>query len=368
MQWGWRGTPGFDDPWPFANARNFKIRNLLSMDGSLDVEFLNCFKLALSLAIIRTKPQNISAKSYTEELSEKLKKKLDSHRDQVVELKQQLLKSRQELLVLKHKEARDNTLKENTFQDISTQRDEIDILTPPPSSEEKDQDGGTIMELQKHVEFMKSVTFLMNHSKAEENREEQVVPETVSRAISIITMESRKCLIDLPSKVVLSCIRAINELLDVESTEKSSRMRDSVLLLVRDLSQQVIECKSEMASMQSELSHYIVLLGYGSASRDGILVELASCLLGVSSKLRDVSQGRCSIRAVLHEYNNSVHIFSAIERILQKTLPQQECPATVQARLMEMLDDSVMHISHCFPLFARYAWKVQGLLCHLSVT
>lgn len=65
-----------------------------------------------------------------------------------------------------------------------------------------------------------------------------------------------------------------------------------------------------------------------------------------------------------HTYENIYHVMWCLERVLGEEINSgsKVIGASVLVHIDRLLDDSLLHISGEFPLFAQYVWHIGGLL------
>ena len=69
--------------------------------SSMDAAFIKRIKIAVATAIIRHKPPDVNAKEYAENLARRLRKKEENWKTRVMKLEDELLRTRQELTMVK---------------------------------------------------------------------------------------------------------------------------------------------------------------------------------------------------------------------------------------------------------------------------
>ncbi|XP_031553054.1 meiosis-specific protein MEI4-like [Actinia tenebrosa] len=300
-----------------------------------DVEYLRYFKVALAIAIIRQKSENLTAKQYTEKLFAILREKEQNSNQKVQHLQSELFQTKQTLIQSQSLVSRVEVDAHNEPDETKPNTDdEVDnILLTPPASSEDNKTNKESSHLLRNAQFLKSVSFMCKKPyklfSVFAGDDVIVVKETLLQIIKMLTQDSGSKIMALPQNILQACADGIIDILECPGLKNyQSELKVPTLILVEHLIQMIMKVNVNTHQLKDKISKILVIFGCTPSLRNEILTKLATSILDVSSKLRQITQGRCSIRTFASEYHSIYHVLWAIETILTRTLSIVPRPGT----------------------------------------
>ena len=113
---------------------------------------------------------------------------------------------------------------------------------------------------------------------------------------------------------------------------------------------------------QRRICHVIVTLLRHSSLRAKGAAMVARRLHEFSDLLRCVKTQSVSLQP--HAFENVYHVVWCLEKVISEEINSGTKVITdsVVENIGRLLDDTLLHISDTFPLFAQYVWHIGGLL------
>lgn len=344
------------------------------MNGTTrETYYSDILKIALAFAVIRTKPEHMTAKVYSQLIASKLIKDEIKWRSKAKTLEEELLLVKEELFQVKlslHNLPQTTT--EETYtsipvQDVTSEVESssMECLTPPCSSESNSTEKHTKSQ-NRHIEFLKSIVALRDAPETAEMLANSdmcaSITSTVLQAVSVLRDSvNDQCFIE--THIPECCVDALLGVLDMEIPNTgSSKVTKKVLEYVEGMIQATMNHKVDENDVpQEKYSKLLVRLACHEKTTELVLSKLINVLKDFSKTLRVVSQEPTKLGDNLGKYKNIYHILCSIENILTQRL-EYGLTEAVSISLMESLEDSVLHLSKTFPLFTHWVWRIGGLL------
>ncbi|XP_023400067.2 meiosis-specific protein MEI4 [Loxodonta africana] len=373
----------------------------------MDVQawYLRTSKLALALAIIRSKPADKSSREYTEHLARvvsgqesKWKSKVEALEAEVLQLRQKLLNSicsgsfkngnLASQLQTQEPRSSENTsvLLEDSGCDLSNEQQtepsetsqhfmESCSLTPFPPLPIMKRHCGTLQNpLSSHMQFLQHLLELKN------------VTESDSLKTGLSQFENDY------SAVSDSVFQLLDGLITFYSNPQipfSSFWTEAVCMLARlfsdyNLSNHILKkCSKKLEEFEKTLlqvilrnnhinrfqvQHYIsqslVTLGSCSLLRKSIVSLLLSEVNSFAGDLEAITQVQASYDVI--RYENIFFLFWVLEQLLQKETEEGNTSSIRHddqeiKKFLQKHDQTIFHLSDTFPLFTFYLWRL-GIL------
>ncbi|XP_068923044.1 meiosis-specific protein MEI4 [Petaurus breviceps papuanus] len=373
--------------------------------------YLKTSKLALALAIIRSKPPDRNSREYTEHLAKMLSGQDGEWRSKVEALETEVLQLRQKLLLSqicprpyvkngntavplssKDSESPENILSqlEDSGCDVSSEnRTDLSELSQNvedsfPSSSEisvyqlpilKSHCAFQEKTLSSHLQFLQHVLELKNltesgNLKTDLNKFESdcsTVSDSVFRLLDgLITFYSDP---KLPfSNFLTEAVCILTRLID--DCNLSNHILKKCFKKLEEFEKTLVQVILKNGSINRfQVQHYIsnslVVLGKCSFLRKSIISLLLSQVNNFTDELKNMNQVQAGYDVTCYE--NMFSIFWVLEQLLQDGTEDNIMPSIFPAgqetkKFLEQLDQTILHLSDEFPLFTLYIWRVGVLL------
>ncbi|XP_006772268.1 PREDICTED: meiosis-specific protein MEI4-like [Myotis davidii] len=372
-----------------ASRRSSPFRRRTEARTDNQVWYLRTAKLALALAIIRSKPADRSSREYTEHLARVVSGQESEWRSRVETLEAEVLQLRQKLLLSRicsgsfqsgdspsQLQAQEPGSSENTLTGLEDSGCDLsNEQRTEPSEVSQDFCATSKNPLSSHVQFLQHLLQLKNWT------------ESGSLKTDLSHLESTS------STVSDSVFQLLEGLITFYRDPKfplSSFWTEAVATLARllsdcSLSSHILKtCSKKLEEFEKTLLHIIlrsnhinrfqvqhcvskslVTLGSCSLLRKSIISLLLSEVNSFIDDLDTINQVQASYDA--SRYENTFSLFWVLEQLLQK---ENEEGSTLSLghddqeikKFLQKHDDAVLQLSDTFPLFTFYLWRLGILL------
>ncbi|XP_017340587.1 meiosis-specific protein MEI4 isoform X1 [Ictalurus punctatus] len=357
-------------------------------------------KLGVALAVIKSKPAGKSAREHAEYLAAKLKQQEENWKSKAEDLKEEVLRLKQDLLLTKllskqrngaetaqgddvvklfSQDLTEAQLSENDSgcdtQTLSLTPDPADAVlssTVPPysirpghSSFHRDT---RECALSKHMRFLQNLSALRGSGRnTQMDRGDAVMEDTALSMIKSVVEAHREAgagrLGDVSqldrflqaSRLVAQALEKV--LCKQDVYEKAEEMLEQLLELLLNNSQ------LNKFAVQNNLTECLICLGGASVLGSALLKLGLSRIIGLAEHLwsacQEVPEGQQPQQVDWVRYENSFYLFWTLEQLIQA----RSCQARNELHhLQAQLEKDVLPLSDEFPLFALYMWRIEGLL------
>ncbi|XP_074093454.1 meiosis-specific protein MEI4 [Macrotis lagotis] len=373
--------------------------------------YLKTSKLALALAIIRSKPPDRSSREHTKHLAKMLSGQDGEWRSKVEALETEVLQLRQKLL-LSQICLRPYVKNGSTTIPLTSKEPEIhqciysqledsgcDVLsdnrTDPSELSQNVEESFTLSPeisinqmpivkshcilqekaLSSHLQFLQHVLELKNLTEAgslktDLNKFESdysTVSDSVSRLLDgLITFYSDPKL--LFSNILTEGVCTLTRLID--DCNLSNHILKKCFKKLEEFEKTLVQIILRNSSINRfQVQHYIsnslVVLGKCSYLRKSVLSLLLSEVNNSIDQLRNMHQVQVGYDVT--RYENIFSLFWVLEQLLQDRPEDNIMPSIGSAeqetkKFLEHFDQIILHLSDEFPLFTLYVWRVGVLL------
>ncbi|XP_036625332.1 meiosis-specific protein MEI4 [Trichosurus vulpecula] len=372
--------------------------------------YLKTSKLALALAIIRSKPPDRNSREYTEHLAKMLSRQDGEWRSKVEALETEVLQLRQKLLLSQicRRSYKSGTVaaplsskESESPENISSQLEDsgCDVLSenrtdPSELSQNVEESSTSSSEisvyqlpivkshcafqektLSSHLQFLQHVLELKNLTesgslKTDLNKIESdcsTVSDSVFRLLDgLITFYSDP---KLPfSNFLTEAVCVLTRLID--DCNLSNHILKKCFKKLEEFEKTLVQVILRNSSINRfQVQHYIsnslVVLGKCSFLRKPVISLLLSQVNNFTDELRNMHQVQAGYDVT--RYENIFSLFWVLEQLLQDGTEDNIMPSIGPAeqetkKFLEQLDATVLHLSDDFPLFTLYLWRVGVLL------
>ncbi|XP_063082998.1 meiosis-specific protein MEI4 [Cavia porcellus] len=370
---------------------------------------LRASKLALALAIIRSKPADKSSREYTEHLATLVSKQDSNCRSKVEALEAEVLQLRQEVLLnricsglfksgkLTSQEVKssENTLNpmEDSGYDLSSEW-ETDLselsqhfvescsLPPfPPLPLVKKAQATPESSLSSHMKFLQHLLTLKNLTESgslvltdltHSETDSSTVSDSVSRMLDGLITFYRNPKLPFSkfwTEAVDTLARVIN---DSNLSNHILKTCSKKLEEFQNTLLQILIGRSHINRFQEQryVSHNLVTLGSCSLLRKSIISLLLSEINCFVDDLRAIDQVQASYDVT--RYENVFSLLWVLEQLLLKENKEEHTSGTglddqEVKKYLQKLDEAIFQLSDTFPLFTFYLWRL-GLLLNSTET
>ena len=114
-----------------------------------------------------------------------------------------------------------------------------------------------------------------------------------------------------------------------------------------------------------QICAFITILARAATIRRDVLLELFKSIVDVSRMLANASRGLVQFEP--HKLENICHVFGCVEKILtsEQTVHSLSTNTPLLEELHSLANQSLLHISEHYPLFAYYVWHIGGIVDEL---
>ncbi|KAM6915628.1 meiosis-specific protein MEI4 [Xenentodon cancila] len=370
-------------------------------------------RLALAVAVIKNKPPSMSGREYAEALASELKRQEGGWREKVQELQQEVLRLRQEKLIIRVTkgstqaadiEDRMDNLSQDLFSpgslvssaelqpdsdsetpDLLLQEPHLAALpplpppTPPqlllPPSHHADAHRVTMFP---HVQFLQSLCALHRAEGSSRGLEalwfspdgdlSSVFADTVFQLLDSVVAACRDPPALGPPDLMLQACQVAAGALDLFCSQRlpSVEFRSRVEAPLTELTQMLLHSHQPgRLRAAEELTEYLMVLGSSSVAESFLIRHVLSEINAVADQLWQASQESSGLdRFPVDCYQNSCHLFMVLEKLLQKSKAagSRAEPGSEQMSFLSQLEGRLSVLSQEFPLFSIYMWKIGGIL------
>ncbi|XP_064343194.1 meiosis-specific protein MEI4 [Camelus dromedarius] len=383
------------------------------MDDHSQAWYLRTAKLALALAIIRSKPADKSSREYTEHLARmvsgqesKWRSKAEALEAEVLQLRQKLLLSRiysgsfksgEEILpTLSAQEPRssENTSAplEDSGCDLSCEQrsdlsempwHSVESCTPtpfPPLPIGKSHPAAPENPLSSHMRFLQHLLELKNLTDSGSLKTDFSHLENDSSTVSDSVFQLLDGLITFYRKPKLPFSRFWTEAVDTLARLISDGNLSNHIL--KKCSKKLEEFEKTLLQVilrtshinRFQVQHYVsqslVTLGRCSLLRKSIISLLLSEVNSFTDDLGSINQVQASYDAT--RYENVFSVFWVLEQLLQKETEEGNISSIGHEdqeikKFLQKHDETIFQLSDAFPLFTFYLWRLGILLNSVEV-
>ncbi|XP_069371687.1 meiosis-specific protein MEI4 isoform X2 [Paralichthys olivaceus] len=317
-------------------------------------QFCTKAKVAAAVAIIKSKPAGMSGREHAEALGCRLKSQDESWREKALELQQEVLRLRQELLITKVTSVTTNATEtadaaeEDTSQDLfgpAEPQPDCDSATPelfqedpqPAASAPEPPTPSSHHEraMHPHVHFLQSLCALHrvegNQSGLEalwfspDGGAGSVLADSVCQLLRSVVAACRDPPPLGPRDLVLQACQVAARAMDLfcsqrlPSAEFMRHVEDSLREMTAMLLHRRQPCRLQTAE---KLMEYLVTLGSSNMSKSFVIRHVLSQISAVADQLWHVIQGeeRSGLdQFPVDQYHNSCHLFWILEQLLRES-------------------------------------------------
>ncbi|XP_057593751.1 meiosis-specific protein MEI4 [Hippopotamus amphibius kiboko] len=374
--------------------------------------YLRTSKLALALAIIRSKPADKSSREYTEHLARMVSGQESKWRSKVEALEAEVLQLRQKLLLsricsgsfesgdpscqLQAQEPRSSentsTLLEDSGCDLSSeQRSEPsektqhfgESCTPTPFlplSIVKGPRDSLQKPLSSHMQFLQHLLGLKTLTKSGSLKTDLSHFENASSTVSDSVFQLLDGLITFYQELKLPCSSFWTEAVDtlarlISDCNLSNHILKRCSKKLEEFEKtllQVILRNSHINRFQVQqyVSQSLVTLGSCSLLRKSIISLLLSEVNSFADDLGTINQVQASYDVTLYE--NIFSVFWVLEQLLQKETEEGNTSKIGHEdqeikKFLQKHDETILQLSDAFPLFTLYLWRLGILLNSVEI-
>uniref|UniRef100_A0A3B4ZEX7 Uncharacterized protein n=1 Tax=Stegastes partitus TaxID=144197 RepID=A0A3B4ZEX7_9TELE len=333
-------------------------------------------KVALAVAVIKNKPPGMSGRAYAEALACKLKSQDESWKEKAQGLQQEVLRLRQEMLIAR---ATSNTKSsteaggrpsfiqvwsvepDSETPELLLQPPEPTIPLPRPLPPSSLHGNPREDALSPPVQFLQSLCAL--HRVEDDNRGLEalwfipgddagsVLADTVCQLLDSVVTAFKDPPAPGPRDLVLQACQAAARAMDLFCSQRlpSVEFMRRVEEPLRELTRMLLH-----GSQPSRVSN-------GSMGSTRYLIITVATFATCSWKIAQDGSGLNKFP--VDQYQNSCHLFSILEALLQKS--KVSCRLEVgseQMAFLSHLEQRAFLLSDEFPLFSIRMWRIGGLL------
>ncbi|XP_071493962.1 meiosis-specific protein MEI4-like [Diadema antillarum] len=384
----------------------------------MDTAFVDRLKVAAAAAIIKQKPVSMTGKEYAQLLAKKLQDRENSWKAKAKQLERELLKTRQELLLVKAN-LPDRNISKEISNNSSGSRTSEDAFPTPPSSSENCHSSDLEGALSVNTKFLHSLSCLSVASDPEARSvlaSPDVIVESVRSATDFILEVQRggSSTSATSSRLARQAVESLAKAVDspaadgcrMELVAVTTKLVEGILgEMLRNSNKCNVHSLQESSNLVSNLSksHHLCPI---------IILSVLQKIERVSASLRDISHRR-GHHLDVDLLENSYFLFSTLEDILISQLApspssssqlfqrishigktrqvtsfsddEEDTSASLcnrrrsrsfkralalsqdfRTNILQRLEDSLLHLSHDFPLYAQYVWRLTGIIEMMS--
>ncbi|XP_072037366.1 meiosis-specific protein MEI4-like [Amphiura filiformis] len=361
---------------------------LENSSSEMNAAFIKRLKIAVATAIIRNKPSHMSAREYTENLARKLRQKENSWRGRVRKLEDELLKTRQELVLSRLQDAgiEINVIEDFDWNHHGTEGEsqetehpascngtDLVFPTPPCSSDDNQNTHHHDTTLKNNALFLHSISQLKSIPECHRKDINETVFSTALTAIhhvEIFTVDN--CHSEWNhGKVLKEAVKGIVGLFDVKDVGDSQSLLDACERFAVKLLTSLVEHGGlNNNGYQQTICSLVTTLGRRDQLQPTILHMILNHLKRISSMLRRTQEGKQDLDCVLYE--NTFYLCSIFEDVVFDKGSdggglKSRLEGGMIVSLHDGLEDCLLHISREYPLYAQFIWRLTSALECLHV-
>ncbi|XP_042246713.1 meiosis-specific protein MEI4 isoform X1 [Thunnus maccoyii] len=387
------------------------------LKGPLEWFFMKA-KVALAVAVIKSKPPGMSGRQYAEALASKLRRQDESWKNKAQGLQQEVLRLRQEMLITRVTSTTKSTTEAagrpfcmyighdetmgDASQDLFGPGSEVysadlqqgsdsetpdlllhdpqpDIIFPPllfPSSHHADPQGKAMLP---HMQFLQSLCTLHRVGGSDKDLQSlwlgpdgdagSVLMDTVCQLLDSVVAASRDPPLPGPYDLVLKACQVAARAMDLFCSQRlpSAEFMRRVEESLRELTGMLLHSNQPSRLRAAErLMECLITLGSSSMSKSLLIRHILSQINALADQLWQTFQGQESSgldKFPVDQYQNSCHLFWIVEELLRKSkVPCRVEVGSEQTGFLSHLEQHVFLLSDEFPLFSIYMWRIGSLL------
>ncbi|PIK39926.1 putative meiosis-specific protein MEI4-like [Apostichopus japonicus] len=346
----------------------------ISQTSNLSVsqrDYLQKLKVALATVIIRTKPPDLSSREFAAKLSLQLKKGEESWKEKAKKLEEELLQTKQELLLaeLRPKEnaVSNHETKDDTFALSFEGMDEDEfhtVLTPPNSSEFHSQQIQRRDVILSNTKFLTSLTKLESIVSPDSDGKffSTNAIEVIKHSVQIIVTHYKQCLEFDNLPIVTRSSTAIVGLLSSSVLDNHrEEVADECRHFIKHVTKNLISKRLRRRTLSGSAVEFIATLGKSPHLRASTLELLTEELLHVSEELRSSVIQQTIPNPWVSE--NALFLLQVLESILTfEGMKDDTLDHVIMKRVQENLENATLHLNDVLPLFTQYVWKLLGVI------
>ncbi|KAK2855851.1 hypothetical protein Q5P01_004586 [Channa striata] len=367
-------------------------------------------KVALAVAIIKSRPQGMSGREYAEALACKLKSQDESWKKKAQDLQQEVLRLRQEVLITRVMSSPKSSAQtagqscklddvspelfgsesavrssahpldcDSETRDLMLQDPPSAVTSPLPPAPSCVYAGPQGTAELPHVHFLQSLCALnrvQGNSRGLEalwfspdGETGSLLMDSVCQLLDSVVNACRDPPPLGPRDLVLQACQVAAQAMDLFSAQRlpSVGFMRRVEESLRELTAMLLH-SNQLSRLQAaeKLMQYLITLGSSTVSKSFLIGHLLSQLSDVADQLWQAFQGqdRSALdRFPVDQYHNSCYLFWILEELLQKSKVLWRAEVgSEQVGILTHLEQRVFLLSEEFPLFSICMWRIGSLL------
>ncbi|XP_028997752.1 meiosis-specific protein MEI4 isoform X2 [Betta splendens] len=342
-------------------------------------------RVAVALAIIRSRPRGVSGRAHAEALAAELSGREGGWRTEVQLLRQEVLRLRQEVLIarLSRSEAGADDTPEAGSQDlfgpeglVHADSDTPDLSLQDLVSAVTSPQPPVCAAMHPHVHFLQRLCSLQRVGGRNQGLEAlwfspdgeagSVLVDSLCRLLDSVVRTCGGPPLGFHDPVPQAC-RVAAQAMDLFCSQRlpSVELKKHVEESLRELTVMLLH-SNQPSRAAEELTPCLMTLGSSSLSKSFLIGHLLSQLSALAHGLWQAFQepGTSSLEAFpLDQYQNSTYLFGILEVLLQNPeVPSRLEVETEQMGFLSHLEQRVFLLSDEFPLFCIAMWRIGRLL------
>ncbi|KAL4233533.1 Meiosis-specific protein mei4 [Mactra antiquata] len=315
-------------------------------------------KVAVAIALLRSKPIGISGEEYTRQLAEKYISTDLNWKHQYEQAESEILHLKQKLHIL------------NTTRDVNHGGIEMPellaessqkLFPTPPSSGSMNQPKrikhteDVQSTLTQNTEFLHHVMNLItfSHKASVDKNLQAVAQESVFNSLRVLQNHFGKNTISWALQK--GCVEGIVNLTEVAETSLQIDLKDKVTDLCGNIIHTLMSLKDNTYKSQENCVETLFMLGKCKSIEQVLVDKLIVAIKKHSGDLKQCTQQKTSLDA--NRFCNSYYLLKACELCLTRDRIDR-MTASDKTLTCERLQDSLLHISDSFPLYAHLIWRI----------
>ncbi|XP_071956889.1 meiosis-specific protein MEI4-like [Antedon mediterranea] len=327
-----------------------------------DLNYIKRVKLAVAVAVVKNKPNDMPAEEYAKELRETIHNRERSWKIEAKRLKTELLTAKQELFRVKAEEKIKSNKSDDGNEIMASTLD--NFLTPPCSSEAlvRDDDDEVSQEFNRNIRFLHYTTCLHNHNKSCPFFQTKEALDILESSLNSVVDHLLENIESIPSKDVNWGIEGVLHVIDSKSNDDGEKNleRNCWRLVQGLLKRALIGAHYRPCQLQQSIIAQVVRLCQVKSLLIPTLKLLTHQIVKLSEMLRQHTNKQCELNTA--QYENGCNAFEILEELLSLSETWQHIKGDVAETIKEQLESSLLHISNTFPLFAHYVWKLNSYM------
>ncbi|XP_077977050.1 meiosis-specific protein MEI4-like [Glandiceps talaboti] len=335
-----------------------------------DQWFLQKLKLAVAMTLIRLKPGNMSGEQYAKHVAQQIISQEESWKKKAERYERELLYSRQELVKAKlcGGNDRDPNYLLNGDDNVSGP---VSVFPTPPSSLECVQSDCLHEIVSNHSQFLHSIFSLQSKLKDLPMLDVcQVGLTTRDSIIHCVKVMHTSCK-ELGCQISINKMKfAVDTIVMVMEWDLVDKFYREICQSVIDLVEDILDCiylnhKIDNANYLEGLSKMVIRLSQDGTLQHSIIKSTMSKVNKCSCKLRSFCQDNEESDWEPCHFGNCYYFIFILEEILTNLTKTKKGLGSLPESLVkdgqQQCEDSLLHVSNIFPLFAHGIWKIMTL-------